>query len=136
MGSDLYRRTLDDECMTCGWSSLGGGPHEGCTDPNVWTEESYSPATTADHIADLVALPPAERVARLVALLRAVPEEAVEAADGCKVARAWKDGMRERLNDVSAGCLSPVAHAEEAAHGETDAALLADGWVLAGRVTP
>lgn len=162
MSGELYRRTLDDECMTCGWSSLGGGPHEGCADPNVWTEESYSSATPADLVAHVVALPAEEARALLVALLRARPEEAVAAVDACKVARPWDDDRREPLNALGGPpVVEVVVHGEEAAEcwvewlytdslgtiadGESvdkeraeaaaDAAIHADGWVLAG-VTP
>lgn len=89
--------------------------------------------TTAP-VADLVALPPAERVARLVALLRACPDEAVEAVDACRVARAWDPHCSRRygLNWAQASIPLWVAFAPLG----YDAALLADGWVLASGVKP
>jgi len=117
---------------------------------------TYRTPTPADLVAHVVALPAEEARALLVALLRARPDEAVAAVDACKVARAWDDGMREVLGrgDCAPGEIAYnghsrgwyVAHPRPAVHQEydggsaaeaaADAALLADGWVLAAGVTP
>lgn len=137
------------ECNATGFD-LTREPCEAC-DGDGWNYE-HRRVTTADHVADLAALPPAERVARLVALLRAVPEEAVHAVDRCKVARAWVgDRNRHRLplalgsdalhtaRSVSAGVSVdwrvPFGSFDEA-EAWCDADLERLGWVLAGRVTP
>lgn len=94
--------------------------------------------TTPEVVTKYVAgLPADEAQALLVALLRAVPDVAVAAVDACKVARAWalRDGCeweREHLGRSPDG--DPVACAPYRDHA--DAALLADGWVLAKGVTP
>lgn len=124
------------------------------------TGNDYRTPTTADHIADLVALPPAERVARLVALLRACPDEAAPAVDTCKVAvegsftfralngpdhllvdMTWSQMLdracvRMWTPDHSEHWFPSDGGDEVEALAFARAALLADGWVLAGRVTP
>jgi hypothetical protein len=119
--------------------------------------------TPADIVAHVTALPAEEARALLVALLRARPDEAVGAVDGCKVARAWDDARRERLSerggppvvvtawgggewvdwsyldsdgDTIADGETTTADGAESAEAAADAALLADGWVLAKGVTP
>lgn len=114
----------------------------------------------ANLIAHLLTLPHADRAALLVALLRADPDAAVEAVDTCKVARAWtgRSDDRERrpignggwiasggiphhgggywsLAVVDAREITPPdsrSASPEEACANADAALLSDGWVLAG----
>lgn len=133
--------------------------------------DSYRRPTAADLAAHLRTLPHAERVAAIVALLRACPDAARDAIASCKVAMPWRHVANSALTErrkagggeavvVSAGLDRPhtgpragrviqywyvhriavsgvdlslyqsLADAQAAA----DAALLADGWVLAGGV--
>lgn len=103
-----------------------------------------------DLVAHLGSLPPDDATALLVALLRARPDEAVRAVDACKVARAWRYNWRDLLGRPTAdgvpcayGDTSPGAEGGPVPEGGTladvlaaqaaaDAALVADGWVLAG----
>lgn len=141
------------ECPACnGSGTLPGRP---------WCYDCFGSGDLdrAATTADLVALPPAEREARLVALLRAVPDEAVQAVDTAKVMRPWWARFRTTLacdrvaavdydngqgqdaegwyyrRDDEARWDGPDA-TEQMARENADAALLADGWVLAGGVTP
>jgi len=56
---------------------------------------------------DLAGMTEPERVAALVALLRAYPNEAAEAVDTCKVLRGWTDQgeneVRKGLNGLQSG---------------------------------
>lgn len=109
--------------------------------------------TPADIVAHLAAQPDGGD-ALLRELLRADPDRAVRVVDGADIARPWDDGRREPLNalgghpvaEVVVGelvtewlvgdTLGTIADGEsrtaEAAEAAADAALLADGWVLAG----
>lgn len=121
-----------------------------------------SPVTTDDIVAHLGSLSPDDATALLVALLRARPDASVRAVDTCKVARAWTDqGENEvRLSLGRAGGIGghtafagplgnrgPYRKGEwmfghpngwtpapdrASAKAESDAAWVADGWVLAG----
>lgn len=116
-----------------------------------------SDSVHADIIKRLGGLSSDDATALLVAMLRARPSEAVRAVDACKVARPWDDGIRDELrgpayassarpagevayNGCSRGWYvdrpAPVVHEEYCDPGDAeaaaDAALVADGWVLAG----
>ncbi len=104
----------------------------------------------SDIEAHLLTLSPDIATEWLVVLLRARPDEAVRAVDGCKVARGWrynwrdllgrptKDGVPCAYGDTSPGAEGgPVPEGGTladvlAAQATADAILVADGWVLAG----
>jgi hypothetical protein len=95
--------------------------------------------TPADLVAHVAALPAEEARVLLVALLRARPDEAVVAVDTCKVARAWFLWGGCELERAPLGSVDGMVAVAKTAPGEraaADAALLADGWVLAAGVTP
>jgi hypothetical protein len=106
----------------------------------------------ADIIKRIGELSPDDATALLVALLRARPDEAVRAVDACKVARAWREAWRM---PIEGGLYAATTHwaddcgdqwwwenarakthdgpfgSEAEAQAAADAALVADGWVLA-----
>jgi len=158
--ADLWHHRTCESCRGWGrvWSTTASAATMGilCMDCRGSGQRQRTP-TPADLVAHVVALPAEEARALLVALLRARPEEAVAAVDASKVARAWDDGMREVLGrgDCSPGEIAYNGHSRgwyvvsprwsdvhqeydggSAAEAAADAALLADGWVLAKGVTP
>ncbi len=109
--------------------------------------------TPADLVAHVVALPADEARALLVALLRARPDEAVGAARACHALGSW-DVPEDDISPVTRwGTASEYVRAylgrngtgwwlaglnlgrsfdtRAEAQADADAALLADGWVLA-----
>lgn len=122
--------------------------------PGARVAGALRPATTDDLVAHLAAQPDGGD-ALLRELLRSDPDRAVRVVDESQVARGWSDGIRETLGRT--GCApGEVAYSllsrgwyvhcplpsvrqdydgQSAAESAADAALHADGWVLAG-VTP
>ncbi len=152
------RRDPHPDCDTCGGEGVYGA------DGDSWDcaccTEVFRTPTPADLVAHVAALPGDEARALLVALLRARPDEALDAMSACRVARPWvgdsgardrwhagvllshtvdllPKGTRWRVFDVLGVTLhTGTCDNETEAMAAADAALVADGWVLAKGVTP
>lgn len=125
-----------DSCDLCGGTGEASDrePCEPC-DACEGTGElhGHQRPTPADIAAHLLTLAHDDRVALLRELLRAAPDAAVEAVDACKVARAvgFAATHRRAMNGDTLQKVSPTRPGRSVVP-ITDAALLADGWVLAG----